>query len=179
LARGAAHGLAAVRGPHAEPWAVAAGEAAIGCLADFPARAVRCSDDMLASVVARVGLAPAGTAVLALEPEDALRLVRDRLGAGPWVPALALDAVRDVGAAMLRGALAALLGDGSGFGPVRLEEDALTSTLLRTHAPPEAALLSVELLVAGEHVALRGVLLVLVDPKGLAALVTGAEARGR
>lgn len=172
LARGAAHGLAAVRGPAAEPWAVLAGDVALGSLADFPARAVPCSPDMMTSVVARVGVAPAVTGALALEPEHALVLVRDRLGPGPWLQDRALEAVREVGEGVLRGAFAVLRGGTDGFGPVRLEEDALTATLLRTHAPPEAILLSLELRIAGAEAALRGVLVALMDPKGLACLVS-------
>lgn len=170
VARGAAAGLSSVRAASAPPWAVAVGAAALGPLSEFPRCAVPCSDDMLASVVMRAGSAPAATAILALEPEAALELVRDALGRGPWPPDAALEAVRAAGEAVLRGALEALLGAAAAFGRARLEEDALTATLLRTHAPPEAALLSVEVLVAGERTRLRAVLLVLADAKGLAAL---------
>lgn len=174
VARGAARGLSRVRGAEAPPWAVTAGRAARGSLATFPARAVPCSDDMMASVVTRVGPGPATTAVLAMEPEAALVLVRDRLGEAPCRAEDALAAVREVGAAVLRGVFEALV-EAPVLGPAMLEEDALTTTLIRTHAPPEATLLSAELLLAGEHAHLRAVLLVLVDPKGIASLLDGPD----
>lgn len=173
VARGTARGLATVRGAEAPPWAVTVGDARQGALAQFPAGAVPCSDDLMECVVGRVGLAPSATAVLALEPEGALAVVRDRLGPGPWVPAVALDAVRDAGAAVLRGIFAALLGEGVAVDPVRLEEDTLTATLLRTHAPPDAALLSLEIGLVGARDAVRAVLLVLADRKGLETMLAG------
>jgi len=176
VARGAARGLASVRGPAAPPWAVVSERAAVGSLATFPAQAVPCSDDMMVSLVARVGPGPAATTVLALEPEAALVWVRDRLGPGPWPAEEALAAVREVGASVLAGVFETLLEAPVG-GPVALEEDALTATLIRTHAPPEATLVSAELVVAGEHAHLRAVLLVLAEPKGVAALLPAAVPR--
>jgi len=109
------------------------------------------------------------TAVLSFEPEAALAWIH--LLANQQMPAgqAALDRLCRGARRLVAGALAELAQQPLEIGSARLYEEAVAGTLLRSHAPPDAALLSAELILAGTTSVAPGVLYVLADAKGLPA----------
>ncbi len=140
-------------------------------LAAFPDEGLVPGDDMTASLVLPVAGPFPATAVLSFEPEAALRLIRSASGPSEAEP---LARFTSLGRAMMERILGEFGSDPASLGSVHLEEGAVVSTLLATHAPPDTALLCAELVLADEDAAAGGVLYLLGDAKGLAWL--GAEA---
>lgn len=143
-------------------------------LGRYPEGAILPGPDMLASVVLPGGAA--ATAVVSFEPEDALELL-GALGARAETDPLARysEAVARVGAAVLAAWLPGRPAGGADVASRRLVEEGLVATLLATHAPPDTAVVSLELVVASEERAFGGAFTLLVDGKALAALSEGAE----
>jgi hypothetical protein len=142
-------------------------------LGRYPDGAILPGHDMLASVVLPAGAA--ATAVVSFEPEDALELL-GALGAHSESDPLAryCGAVARVGAAILAAWLPGSPEGGVDVAGGRLVEEGLVATLLATHAPPDAAVVSLELVVASEERAFGGAFTLLVDGKALAALSEAA-----
>jgi len=138
-------------------------------LADFPQGAVPIADDMLASLVIPLGGRHAATAVLSLEPETALELLQWREedrgpGEGP-----VLDRFIAAGSLLARHMLTGWPGESADPGAARMEEDSLTGTLLRTHAPGETVLVSAAWQLAGPVRSCGGSLVLLLDAKALSS----------
>jgi len=116
------------------------------------------------------------TAVLSFAPEGALAwiglLASQRMPAGQ----AALDGLCRGAGRLVAGALGELARQPLELGSPRLYEEALAGTLLRSHAPPDAALLSAELVLAGARSLAPAVLYVLADAKGLPAPWAGIHA---
>lgn len=155
---------------------------AVCALAAYPEAAVLVGHaGSVAGVGARFDEPVPLTALLALDPHDALELVR-RLcaeeAAGHPVGRAELDRfVAGLGELLTRlvGALGGEPGapsPGRPAAPPRLVEDGLTTWLLATHAPRDAVLLSaeVELLEDEDHAPLPAGLYVLVERKTAAGL---------
>jgi hypothetical protein len=142
-------------------------------LGRYPDGAILPGHDMLASVVLPAGAA--ATAVVSFEPEDALELL-GALGAHSESDPLAryCGAVARVGAAIRAAWLPGSPEGGVDVAGRRLVEEGLVATLLATHAPPDAAVVSLELVVASEERAFGGAFTLLVDGKALAALSEAA-----
>lgn len=159
------------------PWDLCVPRAALCCLSDFPARAVFCDEEMMASVlVSHRGRLP-GTSVISLEPRHALALIRS-IG----VEESPLDVFRKAGASVIQGILGRLGGEcGSPleFGGPILEERSLVATILGTHAPPETMVVSLEIGFVSAEQALPAYLYMLLDVKALqSALGWAGEGEG-
>lgn len=141
---------------------------ASGPLAAYPEGAVHPDPDMMASLVAPLAGAVSGTTIVSFPPEQALALI----DAWSEVAVSGADALARYrrGTRALAEAAAGALGLRVGESDA-LEEDALVSTLLATHAPADTAVLSAAIDVDLGGMPCQGVFLLLVDAKALTALV--------
>ncbi len=134
-------------------------------LADFPNGALVDSGDLAAGVVRRFGGTVGGTALLALDPEDALAWVQ--ASPGSEAP---LERFLGLASAMVEGAIsgwANAIGTEVDFGEPGLREDSVVGMLLATHAPSDTLILSarIELSPAGGDRVAH--LYLMVEPKVL------------
>lgn len=147
------------------PWDLSVSRAALCGLTDFPAQAVFCDEETMASVVVSHHGELVGTSLISLEPRHAFELIR--LLGEEGSP---LDIFRTMGGALLRGTLGSLGGaDGSPveFGDPTLEETSLVATVLGTHAPPDTMVVSAEVGFASAERAFSAYLYLLLDAKAL------------
>lgn len=140
-------------------------EAALCLLADFPIGALVAHDDLVAGVVTRFEGPFGGTAVLALDPEDAFAWVRATEGPGDPIERYLEAAGRLVGAAVE--GWGASVGATLACGTPRLHEDSVVGILLGTHAPSDTGILSVRLSLETPGGACNAYLYLLLDPKVL------------
>lgn len=150
-------------------------------LGEFPCGAPLPDGDTHAVVALPIEGRLSGTALLALEPHDALRWIRS---AAPGEDPLA--AFVEIGARVLAEwttALARAFGVHACPGRAGLREDSVVGVALATHAPPCTALLCARLSLAqgdddvGEGHSLPAFLYLMVESKLIAALLPALEAR--
>jgi hypothetical protein len=145
------------------PWDLRVSRAALCRLGEFPAKAVFCDEEMMASVLVSHRGWILGTSVISLEPKHALELIRS-------VEGDPLDVFRSMGARLLRGVLERL-GAGEGqcleCGDPGLEEDSLVATILGTHAPRETTVVSLQIDFVSARRAFPAYLYLLLDSKTL------------
>jgi hypothetical protein len=98
--------------------------------------------DVIAGVVQRFGGAFSGTALLALDPSDALLWLQMDDGEGEPLERFVALGARMLGAIVER--LAAARGDQVGFDAGTLEERPLMAALLSTHAPSDTVIVSLD-----------------------------------
>ncbi len=147
------------------PWDLSVSRAALCGLTDFPAQAVFCDEETMASVLVSHHGKVVGTSLISLEPRHAFE----------WIGSLGvaenpLDIFRTMGGALLRGMLGSLGGaDGSPveFGDPTLEETSLVATVLGTHAPPGTMVVSAQMGFASAERAFPAYLYLLLDAKVL------------
>lgn len=148
-------------------------------LGEFPGAAPLPEGDDHAVAVATVEGGVVGTALLALEPHDALRWVR--VAAPDAEP---LESFVWLGGCVLREWLAGLgraFGVAPRLGRVALREDPVVAVALATHAPPDTAIVCARISVGwgeddvGEGRTLAACLYLLVEPKLLVSLLSGLE----
>ncbi len=138
-------------------------------LADFPAGALFADDDCSAAVLARFDGSFCATALLALDPADALRWVRAHEAATS-----PLETYRHLANQLL---CALVEGMAVGFsceaqpGPVTFEERSLVAILLGTHAPSDTLVLSARLEIDTPDALVPAHLYLLFDPKRLMAML--------
>lgn len=142
-------------------------------LADFPSGAlVHANGELTASVVTALGGSVGGTAVLAVDPEDALAWVN---ATGPAEDLLAR--FLELGRSTIHGALTALA-EGRGIAveltAPNLQEDSVIPILLGTHAPSDTVILTAGFQLVVGACNIGATLYLLVEPKVLAALADGA-----
>lgn len=137
-----------------------------------------CGDgDVVAGVVTRFVGRTSGTAIAALEPSEALTLVRHL--APDAEPLEAFVALGRALGAELAAAVATVSGDGPDVGAGELDERPLASIVLGTHAPSDTAVLCARFAVVADEdsEAVSVFAYLLVDPKlgvGLAESVATA-----
>lgn len=172
--RAAASAFAGELSAEAAPRLLSAPRIAQTPLGRYPDGAILPGPDMLASVVVPAGAA--ATAIVSFEPEDALELL-GAVGTGAGSDPLAryCEAIARIGEAVLASWLPASVevagasaNQDARIG--RLVEEGLVATLLATHAPPDAVVVSLELVVASEERAFGGAFTLLVDGKALVEL---------
>ena len=134
---------------------------ALGDLGSVPL----CGDgDLVAAVVSRFRGRSDGTAIVALDPEDALEFVR---GLAPMSEPL--DAFVSLGSSLARGLADGLYEGGDedlAMGEGALDERPLATIVLSTHAPSDTAVLAAHFSVAvSEEAAVSVFAYLLVDAK--------------
>lgn len=150
--------------------------AALCGLADFPEGALVGDGDLVAGVAARFEGPFAGTAIWAMEPEDALAWVKAAGDGG--------DPIAGYVALAGGGLSAALSGWGRSMdrdfvlGVTALREDGLAGILLATHAPSDTLILSIRIDLEVGGRALPAHVYVLIDPKLLGVWAAQHAARG-
>jgi hypothetical protein len=147
------------------PWDLRVSRAALCRLGEFPAKAVFCDGEMMASVLVSHRGWILGTSVISLEPQHALELIRSVEGEGD-----PLDVFRSTGARLLQGMLERLAAGGGQSlecGDPGLEEDSLVATVLGTHAPRETMVVSLQIDFVSARRALPAYLYLLLDSKTL------------
>lgn len=164
---------------------VALGDLAFGSLATLNGSEVCGRGDRVAGVATRYAGRARAIALFAMEPEEALVLLRRHFAeAGGGAGAGPLGAYEALGRESGTAVVAALLGDGSGAGPdaggggraatlrqegdATLEEDSVIASLLATHAPSDTALAMLRLELHGARAGeapLRAHVYVLVEGK--------------
>ena len=137
-------------------------------LADFPRGAVCDEGDLVAGAVARFEGRASGTALLAVDPADALAWVR---GGAPTEDPIAryLELAERVLVGCL-GTLAAGIRAPVALAQPVLVEDSVVGILLATHAPSDTLVLSVQLTLEGTGLRVPVFLYALVDAKLLTLL---------
>ena len=129
---------------------------------------LRGSGDIIAGVAGRIAGPFPASALLALEPADALAWVR------ACVPAAdELEAFVALGSKLLA-AVAQALGEGSSFVGGQLDECPAAANLLATHAPGDTAVLAFELRLAIGDRTLPASVYLMFDPKGLGQVASAA-----
>lgn len=121
--------------------------------------------DLVAGVVVRFHGAFGGTAVLVLDPEDALAWIRCSPGDGDPIERYLVSAGRLVTGAVT--AWGASMGVTFDFGAPSLCEDSVVGILLGTHAPSDTLIVSARLAIDVDGAARPGHLHLMVDPKVL------------
>jgi len=147
--------------------------AAICRLADFPDGAVFPDPELRASVRVPIGGAHSATAIVSLDPEGGFEWIRWLAGEQSVQGEGALRRFCSSAGTLARHALEGLGGGALEVGDPGLHEAPLVQTLLGTHAPPDTAVLSVEVAMASERGCLPLCFYVLMDAKILGGL-TGA-----
>ncbi|MGH0036769.1 MAG: hypothetical protein ACQGVK_17225 [Myxococcota bacterium] len=140
-------------------------EAALCLLADFPNGALVGHGDITAGVVVRFQGAFGGTAVFALDPEDALAWMRPASARDDLIPAY-LDRVAGLVASAVN-AWGESMGVAFAFGEPVLHEDSVVGILLGTHAPSDTLILSARLAIDADGAPRPAHLYLMVDPKVL------------
>ena len=170
LDRGFAAGAAELTRAGALPQQARVARVAVCRLGDFPDGAVFPDDDLRASVVWSVGGTHSATALISLEPEEALAWIRWLAGEEEAQGPEALQRFRLGAETLARHAMSSLGGGALEVKEGALHEAPLVQTLLGTHAPPDTAVLSTELAVASESGSLSLCFYLLMDAKVLGAL---------
>lgn len=136
--------------------------------AAFPDGAPLADADEMASTVCSFHGALSGAALFSVEPEHALHLI------GPIRGPDALDAVRDTGGSIGRAFTEALIREVAPhieWERVSLREGTCVGAVLETHAPPDTAVLSVELSTTVGEDRFAAFVYILLDAKLLEQLV--------
>ncbi len=166
----AADGLSSIHAPDSQ---VRVGRLGLCVLADFPSGAVFCDDDLSAGVLQRFDGQFSATALLALDPADALSWVRCH--GSPSDPLATYRAIAEQLLRHLVGRLAVVFDIETQPGPLSLEEHSVVDTLLATHAPSDTVVLSLCLEVGTSALSFTAAFYLMVDPKRLAALLETLE----
>lgn len=140
-------------------------EAGVCLLADFPAGALVGIDDIAAGTVVRFQGPFGGTAILTLEPEDALAWVRSAPEPGDPIRGH-LERSADLLARAV-GGWGQSMGASFSFTEPTLCEDAVAGLLLGTHAPSDTLILSARLVLSIDGRERSAWLYLMVDPKVL------------
>jgi hypothetical protein len=140
-------------------------------LGQFSERAPSDDEDVIAGAMMRFMGGLSGSALLALEPEDALTWVRTSTSdVDP------IDRFLELGSQIVRGVVGALAEGwrrSVEFGVASLEEQPVLAVLLGTHAPLDTVLLSLHLQLVCPEVDAPACLHLLIEPKPLECLLTG------
>jgi len=138
-------------------------------LGDFGAQEIDGGADWIAGVLRAFRGRVCGTAILSMDPEDALAWSLADGGDGPPVEAYLDVAGRVLEAIALTAAEA--IGVEVELGAARLEEDTVGGCLLRTHAPSDTVVVSSRIEVRAGGQTLPAQLLLVMEPKVVSALL--------
>jgi hypothetical protein len=169
IAAGVARAAEELRRSHTADAELRVGRTGICVLCDFPIEAVCEHSDISATVMLGFRGTFWGTALLAMDPHQALAWIRSGESQGDPI-----DVFLHLGQTVLEEALVSLA---EGFrshveiGDASLEEQSVVATLLATHAPPDTAIVSADLAIQCTGRMLDASLFVLLDRKLLLTLL--------
>jgi hypothetical protein len=150
---------------HADDTGVEVRECHCCSLANFPQGAVCSDDDLIAGVLVRFEGGIAGTALLAMDPQNALDWVQ-AAGARPDPIATYLELGRLLLGEISR-ELASQFSAEIELSSASLQENCVGAVLLQTHAPSDTAVISTRFDIAAGDSVLPGYVYVLMEPKPL------------
>lgn len=148
-------------------------EAHACALEELGARGLRVGDDVVAGVLARLEGGLCGSALLALEPDEALAWVRACGAADP------LDTFVAMGGAVLEAvatAIRAATRSKTASCVARLVEESEPALLAATHAPADTLVVSARLRITLRGEAFSAVVHLLVEPKYFTKLLSSLSA---
>ena len=156
------------RADDADVASVEVASAAACRLGEIDPTRLRGSGDIVAGVAGRIAGPFPASALLALEPADALAWVRACAPAADELEAFVALASK------LLDAFAQALGEGTRFVGGRLDECPAAASLLATHAPGDTAVLAFELKLSIADRTLPASVYLMFDPKGLGQVTSAA-----
>ena len=169
IATGVARAAEELRRTHSADAELRVGRTGICVLCELPTEAVCEHNDISASVMLGFRGTFWGTALLVMDPHQALAWIRSSESPGDPI-----EVFLHLGRTVLEEALVALA---EGFrshveiGDASLEEQSVLTTLLATHAPPDTVILSADLGIQCSDRMLAASLFVLLDQKLLLTLL--------